>query len=134
MKLDAAENAVAILTTAGAYAASVGADNETRVLAFCIIGSALGGLVAVSAGKESVNITVQQKRWRWIANFAAGIFVGPLLTDYAIANWWPDTPPAYVALAGGGAAGFGAVAVLCLVGPVFLKWVNDKLKTSSKLP
>lgn len=125
MKIDLAEACLSIIATTAIFAAIM-PDNETRVLAFNIVGAALGGLVGVETGGAAATLTKVQKRWRWVTNFSAGIFIGPLLTDYAIEQWFPKSPQAYVALASGGLSGFAAVAVLCVGGPLLLKWIRTK--------
>lgn len=137
MKTDTVE-ILATLGVSGLSAlAAVGADQETKILAFCIVGSALGGIVAISSnghGENAPPVSVRQKRFRWFTNFAGGIFTGPFVADHALRNLIPDANPTYVALAAGGLCGFAAVAVLCLAGPFALKWIGSKLKTPSKLP
>jgi hypothetical protein len=121
--------------------AAIGSDSETRLLAFSIAGSALGGIVAIStkaapsaAIPPGKSVSSSQKGFRWLTNFCGGIFTGPILADYTIHHWLPESNPSYVALASGGLCGFAAVAILCIGGPLVIKWISIKLTPSSKYP
>lgn len=126
MKADTFE---ALIALTGLVGAAIVPDAETRILAFCIVGAALGAIIAAHAANDEVS--KKQKVTRLLTNFSGGIMIGPLLTEYALSHWVAGMPPAYVALCFGGLSGFLAVGTLCIAGPAFFKWINNK---TQKLP
>lgn len=126
MKADAIESFLALT---GLVGAAIVPDAESRILAFCIVGAALGAIIAAHATNEAVSKS--QKVTRLLTNFSGGIMIGPLLTEYALDHWVVGMSPAYAALCIGGLCGFLAVGTLCIAGPAFFKWITSK---TQKLP
>jgi hypothetical protein len=128
-KIDTLAAAAAALS--GALAA-VTPTEEVRLLAFCTIGAIAGGFVGAAISTEPTKGEADRRSSvakRWAVNCAAGIFIGPVATEYLIGKF-PDFSRLYLAIFSGGACGVAAVTVLCLLLPLLL----TRLKSMSKLP
>jgi hypothetical protein len=129
-KIDTLAAAAAALS--GALAA-VTPTEEVRLLAFCTIGAIAGGFVGASISTEPTKGEADRRSSvarRWAVNFAAGIFLGPILTEYLIGKF-PDFSRTYVSIFSGGACGVAAVTLICLLFPLILSRLKS---TMSKLP
>lgn len=113
--------------------AAVTPTEEVRLLAFNALGSVAGGYVGASMNTDATQGEASRKSTlarRWAVNFSAGLFIGPVLTDY-LTGKFPEFSRLYLSIACGGVCGVAAVSVLCILTP----WLLAKLKSSqSKLP
>lgn len=129
-KLDSLASAFAALS---AVLAAVTPNEEVRLLAFSALGAVAGGYVGASIGTDATTGEASRRTSlakRWAVNFAAGLFVGPVATEW-LTEKLPDFSPLYLAIFSGGACGVLAVSVICLLMP----WILSQIKSrTSKLP
>lgn len=116
-----------------AILAVVIASDEVRLLSFNALGSVAGGYVGASVATDPTRGEANRRTSlskRWAVNFAAGLFVGPVFTEWLITKL-PNFSQLYLAIFSGGACGVLAVSIICLL----LPWILMRLKTTtSKIP
>lgn len=124
---------IASLAVSAAALAVISPDQETRVLCFCIIGSAVGGVVGVELFSNA--LSKREKIWRYVTNFCTGIFAAPAAAESA-SGTLPEMNINYLALLSGGAVSCLGVLLLGIAVPALIKWTKDKVNTTtnSRIP
>lgn len=131
MKFELFDTVAAVTAASASALAVITPSEEVRHLAFCTIGAVLGGFVGASISTEPTKGEADRRAEvakRWAVNCSAGIFIGPVASEYLLSQF-PDFSKLYVAIFSGGVCGVGAVAVLCLMMPVLLNAAKARLKS-----
>jgi hypothetical protein len=124
-----------VAALAGAVAAVLTHEQVVTIFCLCVVGGGVFGFAGsiighMLPGPDSSQLS---DRKRWLANWAGALAIGPTLTWYAHANWFPEAPVEFIAFAASGFIGFFFVTAIFLL-PAYLKYRANEARSRMQFP